>query len=210
MRSGTMIEVSEIGSLRIEGNLLILSYQNRIHKFKLSKGMRHLAALLSHREIPFQPEQLELYEHQTLLERSVKVTSEERIEHGFTLSSDFPAYELADLATVKEVKKRLIQIIAEIAEAESWNDYSRRDDLESEQEKLLAYLKEVYRPGGKPRCFPSEDKLQRKRVLKSLSRALAEIKAAEPELALHLTNSLKLADYFVYRPQGPALEVTGS
>lgn len=209
MKQANVHELSEPGCFCLSGKAVSISYQGRTHKFKLSKGMRHLAALLYHCELPLKPEQLELYEHRVILDKSLRLGFEERSEHEFSLSSDFPPYEMADRATLIAVKKRLIQLIDEIAEADSWNDYSRKDDLESEKDRLMAYLKEVYRPGGKLRYFPTERSLQRKRIRKSLSRAMDEIKAADPELAMHLDASLYLDEYFVYRPRGYALEVMG-
>jgi len=121
-------------------------------------------------------------------------------ELDFRIQGDFPSLELVDLRTIKEVKGRLNQIIAELAELEHYHDYARQDDLLQEKEELVEYLKQVYRPQGRLVRIPSESLKCERRVMKALTRALAEIHKVEPELAQLLKESLHRGSALIYQP----------
>jgi len=90
---------------------------------------------------------------------------------------------------------------------EEYNDYARAADLQDEQEGLMQYLKDVYRPCGKVRSFSDETSRQRSKVLKALRRVMADIAAVEPELASYIRECLEINEYLVFRPTGLEIEV---
>jgi len=209
MKTAGSTAVNEAGSFRISGRQVNLCYRGKIHSFKNSKGMKYLIALLSHQDLPIPWQQLELLDNGYSDSKAGWTDCDEAEVRSLSPACELPPYQLADRQTLKEIKQRLNQIIAELAEADAWNDYSRKDDLMEEQEKLLAYLKEVYLPNGSKRCFSTEFTLQRRRILKALRRALSEIEAVEPALASELKASLYLEELWIYRPHGNPVQVSG-
>jgi hypothetical protein len=209
MKTAGSNAVNEAGSLKISGRKVILCYRGKIHSFKNSKGMKYLAILLSHQDLPVPWQQLEQLDNGYSAYQAGWTDNSEPEVRALSPACELPPYQLADQQTLKEVKQRMNQIIAELAEADSWNDYSRKDDLLDEQEKLLSYLKEVYLPNGRKRFFPNEFTLQRKRILKALRRALSEIEAVEPKLAYELKASLHLEELWIYRPRGNPVLISG-
>ena len=194
--------------ISVRSRQVLLSVAGRTHRFRFSRGMHHLCTLLAYPGIPFRVSQLDAPQLNHPTQAGMPDTPAQLEEHGLQVQARFQPLAMADLQTIRAVKQRLQQIIAELAETEGWNDYARTDALREEQEKLTAYLCEVYRPGKGIRVFPDADRLARKRVLKAIHRAVAEIAAAEPEIALQIKAALRLEETFCYLPGALDLSLT--
>jgi len=194
--------IAELETLRMVemGKHISLSYAGRRYQLKKSRGLKIWAELIRNPGIPISYAQLDSAMWNDPQAVGGDLPLAELKELDFRIQGDFPSLELVDLRTIKEVKGRLNQIIAELAELEHYHDYARQDDLLQEKEELVEYLKQVYRPQGRLVRIPSESLKCERRVMKALTRALAEIHKVEPELAQLLKESLHRGSALIYQP----------
>lgn len=195
--------------ISVSGKQVQIYYCGRTHILKLSRGMKHLLSLLTHPDMPVGAAQLANLSDLPLAAYSQFNSPEElKLRNLHPVGSYLPM-PMADYQTVSSIKQRLRSIIGELAELQTNCDYARADDLIGERDHLAAYLKEVYRPGGQPRNFQDANCLIRKRVLKSLQRAVQDIGRCEPDLATELHNCLDIQGRFVYHPGRREISVKG-
>ena len=120
--------------LFIKGRQVTLKYGNRQHTFKLGKGMKYLAALLSHHDQPILYEQLEHPDSQLRRQDAGNMFYEGMDEHELYPESEYLQQPMADPVTLRAVKDRLNLVIFQLAETSNWNDYCQKDDLLEEKE----------------------------------------------------------------------------
>ncbi|GAA1101556.1 hypothetical protein [Nocardiopsis composta] len=102
-------------------------------------------------------------------------------------------------------RKRLIELDAEIAEAESDADPGRIDRLRREHGLLTGEPSGVLGLGGRPRTGGDPAERARKAVTMRIRTALRAIREAGPALALHLDRSVATGRYCAYRPEHPVV-----
>ena len=129
-------------------------------------------------------------------------------DQQLNVQNGFLSVPMTDLQTIKEVKQELINVINELAELEENCDYPRADELRDRYEKLSNYLQEVYHKDCKIRHFTSEESKIKRRVVRAINRALAEIDMLEPELAKELSKSIEFGRTICYH-QRRKIEVRG-
>jgi hypothetical protein len=193
----------------VSGKQVQITYCGRTHKLKLSLGMKHLLALVTHPDMPVSANQLDnLNDLRQANYKQFDSPDELKLRNLHPLGSYLPM-PMADYQTIYSIKQRLRNIIEELSEMQEYCDYGRADDLITERDKLASYLREVYRPCGKQRNFPDAKGLIRKRVQKSLHRALQDIAKCEPDLASELSACLDYQGRFVFRPSYCEISVNG-
>ena len=128
--------IAELETLRMVemGKHISLSYAGRRYQLKKSRGLKIWAELIRNPGIPISYAQLDSAMWNDPQAVGGDLPLAELKELDFRIQGDFPSLELVDLRTIKEVKGRLNQIIAELAELEHYHDYARQDDLLQEKE----------------------------------------------------------------------------
>lgn len=84
------------------------------------------------------------------------------------------------------LRVRFTELEEGIREAQSAGDEGREEQLSEERTKLMAELRRVFGPGGRPRRLDGEAGRVRKAVGNAITRAIDEIRKYEPYLAAHL------------------------
>jgi len=113
------------------------------------------------------------------------------------------AGEVLDEQALKEYRERLSEIDGELAEAESNNDFARKDSLTEEREALYAEVGRATGLHGKNREASSDRERARQAVSAAIHRALRAIKKEHEPLWQHLQNSLKIGEFLSYQPDQP-------
>lgn len=193
--------------IMVKGTQVQISYLGRSHTLFNSGGMAYILDLITHAGVPVSFDMLDAAQVQPQACYRQFEHESELTEGGLRLQDKPLSYAMADRKAIYNIKRRLVQIIAELAELEEYNDYARAADLRDEQEALMQYLRDVYRPCGRVRSFPDETAKQRSKVLKALRRVMSDIAAVEPELASLIWESLEINEYLVYRPTGLEIDV---
>jgi hypothetical protein len=186
--------------IEICGNRVRIRYKYREHELKLSVGMRYIIELISHAGIPVSLEALMSISSSIHASYICMGSKDALAEHGLSSLDSFMAMPMTDVSCIRQVKERLMQIVAELAEMEQHCNYARADDLRDEQDALASYLREVYRPDKRIRNFTTEMAKQRFSIVRAIKRALQSIYEADAELGDKLKASIKLGKYPVYNP----------
>ena len=104
-----------------------------------------------------------------------------------------------DKKTLDDVKKRLkrLQIIKH--EAKCCNDYARLDDIYTEEEFLIDYLKKAFNRKGEPRYLRDTLRDDYSYVKKSIDRIIDRIRECDPNLSIYIENHLKTGLRFTWK-----------
>ncbi len=167
------------GNFKIDGEIWQLEYMKESTVLKDAKGLHDIAKLLQ------QPEK---QIHCTELMGSV-------------LDSD--GTELIDKQALKDYKSRILSLQADIADAEEMGLAIKVDTLREEYEKLLKHLSEATGIANKPRNTGSTLEKARSAVTWRIRSAIKKIEKAHPQLAKHLSNSIKTGTFCSYAPESP-------
>jgi hypothetical protein len=112
-----------------------------------------------------------------------------------------------DVQARDEYRRRLVEIEAELDEADGVGDRERSERLVTEQEALIAELRGAFGLGGRPRLGGVPAERARTAVRSRISDALQRIETAHPMLGRHLRRSVRTGTYCVYQPD-PAIDWT--
>ncbi|MCU1345718.1 MAG: hypothetical protein JWL70_1984 [Acidimicrobiia bacterium] len=115
--------------------------------------------------------------------------------------------ELLDAQALNSYRRRLRDLDAELAEAESWFDEGRLDRLQRERDALLDEVKRATGLGGRQRRTGSTDERARVAVRKALAAALELIARHDPSLERLLRDTVHTGTSCRYEPD-PARPVT--
>jgi hypothetical protein len=100
-------------------------------------------------------------------------------------------------------RSRLVEIDAELDDADAAGDANRSASLAAEQEALIAELRGAYGLGGRPRRTGGSAERARTAVRSRIRDALTRIETAHPALGRHLAHSVRTGSYCVYQPDPP-------
>ncbi len=208
MQTAAQKSVSDVYSFRCEGKKIILQHSGREHILYFSKGLNYILTLLEYPELNIPYANLETNYSTPEKVYSQFSSPQEIRDQQLNVQNGFLSVPMTDLQTIKEVKQELINVINELAELEENCDYPRADELRDRYEKLSNYLQEVYHKDCKIRHFTSEESKIKRRVVRAINRALAEIDMLEPELAKELSKSIEFRRTICYH-QRRKIEVRG-
>ncbi len=107
-----------------------------------------------------------------------------------------------DARAKREYRRRLLELQAEVDDAEAAHDPVRSERAHVEVDALLRELKRAVGLGGRDRPTGSDAERARINVARSLRRALAAISEQAPLLGAHLDESVRTGGHCLYLP-GP-------
>ncbi len=148
--------------------------------------------------------------HLTGLEQIARLLRSPGIEiaaddlNGTQPSPDNDLGPALDTRAKREYRQRINDIRADIAEAEQWADPERVETARRELDALIAELRRAVGLGGRDRPQGSGSERARINVARNIRRAIATIERSAPELAAHLTVSIRTGHHCVYAPEPAA------
>jgi tetratricopeptide (TPR) repeat protein len=117
---------------------------------------------------------------------------------------DFAAsHELLDDAARAEYRARLVDLSADLQEAEANADLERAARLHAEYDWLVTEVEHATGFGGRSRQFPSDNERARTAVRKAIKRALAAIGKADEQIRREVEASTVTGSRCTYRPRSP-------
>jgi hypothetical protein len=124
------------------------------------------------------------------------------VTDGPTLRSDAPDDPIDDSAR-RQYQARLLEIDADLAEADDHADVARSERLHAERDALLAELSSAYGLGGRARRRGDSSERARSAVTQRIRDAIGRIAAVDPDLAHHLRRSIRTGTFCSYTPEHP-------
>lgn len=113
-----------------------------------------------------------------------------------------------DARAKRAYRQRLLELQAEVDDAEAANDAVRGERAHVEMDALLRELKRTVGLGGRDRPTGSGTERARVNVTRSLRRAIAAIADQAPLLGEHLKESVRTGGYCIYLPAPTAAELS--
>ena len=98
-------------------------------------------------------------------------------------------------------KARLADLQEDVEDAERANDPERAARARAELDFLAAELAAAYGLGGRRRKAGDDTERARKAVAERIRAANSRVKAAHPQLGMHLENSIRTGIFCSYRPE---------
>lgn len=174
-----------------EGEFWTIAYKGKVTRVKDSKGLQHIAFLLRHPH------------------RDIHVSSLDTLTLGQGTSEIFPegnvrgnlgdSGEILDTQTIISYRQRLRELQEELAEAKSRNP-EHAEQLEEEMEELYRQLRRGIGIGGRIRVAGAHVERARVNVKRAIDAALQKIETLDPELWLHLKQTIKTGASCSYSP----------
>ncbi len=112
-----------------------------------------------------------------------------------------------DSKAKRAYRQRLLELQAEVDDAESANDVVRGERAHAEMDALVRELKRAVGLGGRDRPTGSDAERARINVARSLRRAVAAVADQAPLLGAHLEESVRTGGFCIYLPD-PAAALT--
>lgn len=175
------------GRLSLDGEYWTISYEGRVVRLRDSKGLRLLSELLTHPGRPLPALDLE---------RLGAVEGEATARA--VAAGD--AGELLDAEARAEYRARLAELREEIDEATALGDADRAGARRDEADFIMHELSRALGLGGRARVAGSVAERARLNVTRAIRSALQRIAAADPELAQHLSVTVRTGTVCVYTP----------
>jgi hypothetical protein len=173
---------------RRDGDVWTIAFEGRLVRMRDLKGLHFLQMLLRHPGRDFHV--LELMELMT----------GDGAAHGSAIRRDAGAAAPAvlDAKAKAAYRRRVAELQAELAEAESWNDTGRVENARAEMEALTAQLAAGVARGGRDRRLPSAAERARATVTKSIRTVIAKLTKEHPPLADHLRGRVRTGYFCTY------------
>ncbi|HEX6538781.1 MAG TPA: adenylate/guanylate cyclase domain-containing protein, partial [Candidatus Dormibacteraeota bacterium] len=186
----------EGGRIAREGEFWSLSYAGKVIRLKDAKGVRDLARLLANPGTEIAAVDLAGVAMPVSAGRG-------RTAAGLDLGVEGDAGEVLDAQARGEYKQRLIDLEAELAEAEESNDPERASRVRQERDFLIDELGAAVGLMGRSRRALDPAERARKAVTWRLRDTIGRIETAHPELGRHLQRSVRTGAFCVYDPATP-------
>ena len=106
-----------------------------------------------------------------------------------------------DAQAKRAYRRRLLELQAEVDDAEAANDPVRGERAHVEMDALLRELKRAVGLGGRDRPTGSDAERARVNVVRSLRRAIAAVADQAPLLGAHLEESVRTGGHCIYLPE---------
>jgi tetratricopeptide (TPR) repeat protein len=97
-------------------------------------------------------------------------------------------------------RRRVNELVDELAEAERNADIGRAEHVRAELDALAGELRRVTAKGGRIRSFPDPRERARTAVRKAIKRAIDDIAAADPAIGDQLRSSIRTGTFCTYAP----------
>ncbi|MBV8527645.1 MAG: AAA family ATPase [Candidatus Dormibacteraeota bacterium] len=183
-------------SLTREGEFWTLTYAGRVVRLKDTKGLRDLARLLSTPGIEIAAVDLAGAATPIGAARGRGAT-----DAGLAPQGD--AGEVLDERARQEYRQRLVDLEAEVNDAEAANDPERASRARQERDFIIDELGAAVGLMGKSRRALDPAERARKAVTWRLRETITRIAASDAELGRHLRHSVRTGAFCVYDPPVP-------
>jgi tetratricopeptide (TPR) repeat protein len=167
---------------RRDGDVWLVGLNGTAVRVRHTKGMRDLACLLA------QP--------------SSEIHVLDLVADGPTVTSDSPG-DAIDPVARRQYRDRLVDIEAELAEADRHSDVARSERLHAERDALIAELAGAYGLGGRARPRGDSSERARSAVTQRIRDAITRIETADADLGRHLRRSIRTGTFCSYAPEHP-------
>jgi tetratricopeptide (TPR) repeat protein len=185
---------------RRKGEYWTIAYEGSETHLKDTKGLRHLAQLLTHPGQELHAVDLEAADGQVA--RPAPLGSRDRTQAGgLEVRADLgDAGELLDATAKAAYRARVKELRAEVEEAEGLNDPVRAAKARAELDFLVAELARAVGLGGRDRRAASHAERARLNVTRAIRTAMANLARANPALGQHLAATVRTGQYCCYVP----------
>lgn len=193
-------------AFRREGEYWTLVYGGRLVRLKETRGFHYIARLLREpgTEIPCS----ELAGDGLAVPSRPGTDSLRAPEAGLAVATSLgDAGEALDARAKAQYRSRLVELRAELDEAEAFHDAGRAERAREEIEQLDEQLRAAVGLGGRDRRSRSHAERLRVRIAQAIRVALRKIERGHPDLGRHLATSIHTGHRCAYRPQ-PAVELS--
>lgn len=177
--STALVQTGTVIALELDGELWTLTWKRRTLRLRDSKGVQWLAELLNRPGA-------ELHALDLFLPGQARVASD--------------AGELLDAEAISAYRRRLRDLDAELAEAESFNDPGRIAKASAEREFLRQELGRSLGLGNRVRRAGDQAERARINVQRRLRDAIRRIAQQDAELGAYLDRSVITGTFCSYRP----------
>jgi RecA/RadA recombinase len=164
-----------------EGDTWLFTYAGTTTRVRHAKGIGDLAALLA------QPG------------REIHVRALEGVS-GERGVSDQP---VLDATAVEQYRERLVDLEAELVQADRDGDLGRSATLGAERDALVEQLTAAFGLGDRRRAFVDADERLRKAVSARVKASIDRIATMDPALGRHLRHSVRTGFFCAYEPETP-------
>jgi predicted ATPase len=185
---------------RQEGEYWSVCYEGSVVRLRDSKGLRHLARLLANPGREFHAADLEAGEGrpgQAAPPGSRAGGGQRELEVRPDLGD---AGELLDAQAKAAYKARLVELRAELDEAERFNDLARAAKASAERDFLVDELARAVGLGGRDRRAASHAERARLNATRAIRAAMANLARANSSLGRHLSATIRTGRYCSYTP----------
>jgi tetratricopeptide (TPR) repeat protein len=189
---------------RREGEYWTVGYEGSVVRLRDSKGLRHLARLLSQPGRELLATDLEAAEGQISPTGSSGRSDDAELGVRPDLGD---AGELLDAPAKAAYRARLDDLQAELEEAERFNDPARAARAREELDFLVAELARAVGLGGRDRRAASHAERARLNATRAIRTAMANLARADPALGQHLSFTIRTGRYCSYSPD-PRVAIT--
>jgi hypothetical protein len=189
---------------RREGEYWTLCYEGAVVRLRDAKGLRHLARLLTQPGREFHAVDLEAAHQRPAVAAVGPGGPAGGAELGVRPDLG-DAGELLDATAKAAYQARLVELRAELEEAEGLNDPARATQARQELEFLVAELARAVGLGGRDRRAASHAERARLNATRAIRAAMANLARANPPLGRHLAATIRTGRYCAYnsRPARP-------
>lgn len=202
----TNIDLSQKNSFVLKGDYYSVKYNGTEAILNANTGERYICALLKNKGKKVNcPTLVKLITDDgsvwaTELPEEYITTLEEQ---GISRDISLPGYndEVIDKKTMNDSKKRLIEIKELIENYEETGDTEKIEELKSEEEIILNYLRSSLNIKNRSRSFSDIPTKARQAVQKNIRRALDKLKGKNEPLYEHLNDSLTTGAECSYIPK---------
>jgi hypothetical protein len=185
---------------RREGEYWTVIFDGAVVRLRDAKGLRHLARLLAHPGRELHTVDLEAAERPPAPAAAVEPWGRAR-DGELTVRPDLgDAGVLLDATAKAAYQARLVELRAELEEAEDANDPARAAKNRAEQDFLVGELARAVGLGGRDRRAASHAERARLNVTRAIRAAMANLARANPALGRHLAATIRTGRYCCYAP----------
>lgn len=167
---------------RRDGDVWLVGINGASTRVRHTKGMQDLAQLLA---LP-----------------GAEVNALDLVADGPTVNSAAPGDPI-DTQARNQYRARLLEIEADLTDADDDSDIARSERLNVEREALIAELTAAYGLGGRARKRGNSAERARSAVTQRISGAITRIEAVAPDLGRHLRHSIRTGTFCSYMPERP-------
>ena len=183
----------------LEGEFYSVTFDGRRFTIKKTVGMQYIVTLLSAPGKDFSACDLFQDAGRAPLPRQ-SATGGDTMDAGLRLDC-MVQDPIVDGEAIRNIKKRISELVQEIEEAEANSNMERALLLRAKKESIEEQVYKATRPGGGAKAFRNDQARMIASVSKAISRGIDRIGSHDPDLAEHLRQSIKpVSPPYAYRP----------